>query len=95
MTEDPKRWSQPFAHCWALTMHRSASACRPSAERDSMSGTFNDIDGRPPWLLSLRMWQKKAGYYFSGAEKGRNVLILSKTDRDAYDLPVFAQVMKQ
>ena len=34
MSEEPKRWSQPFAALsLARTMHRSASGCRPSEER--------------------------------------------------------------
>ena len=39
-------------HCSVLTVHRLALDFRPSVVKDSMSGTFNDIDV-PPTLVSF------------------------------------------
>ena len=44
MTEDPKRWSQPFAATSRLLTAAQMGFGLPSiGGKDSMSGTFNDI----------------------------------------------------
>ncbi len=95
MTEDPKRWSQPFAALLGA-YHAQIGFGLPSiGGKDSMSGTFNDIDV-PPTLVSFAVDVAKEQDIISPElKKGGDVLILVKTDRDAYDLPVFDQVMKQ
>ena len=53
MTEDPKRWSQPFAALLgAYAAHRWDSDFRPSAEKTVCPEHFNDIDV-PPTLVSF------------------------------------------
>ena len=51
MTEDPHRWSQPFA---ALCAYDTQQFGLPSIGRDSMSGLFEDIDVPPKTLVCLQ-----------------------------------------
>lgn len=59
MNEDPKRWSQPFAALLGAYDAQIGFGLPSIGGKDSMSGTFNDIDV-PPTLVSLQwMWQRK------------------------------------
>ena len=52
MTEDPRRWSQPFAALLGSFDAQMGFALPSIGGKDSMSGTFNDIDV-PPTLVSF------------------------------------------
>ena len=52
MTEDPKRWSQPFAALLGAFEAQMRYGLPSIGGKDSMSGTFNDIDV-PPTLVSF------------------------------------------
>ncbi len=52
MTEDPKRWSQPFAALLGAYDAQIGFGLPSIGGKDSMSGTFNDIDV-PPTLVSF------------------------------------------
>ncbi|MBE6014865.1 MAG: phosphoribosylformylglycinamidine synthase [Lachnospiraceae bacterium] len=52
MTEDPKRWSQPFAALLGAYEAQMKLGLPSIGGKDSMSGTFNDIDV-PPTLISF------------------------------------------
>ena len=52
MTEDPKRWSQPFAALLGAYDAQMGFGLPSIGGKDSMSGTFNDIDV-PPTLVSF------------------------------------------
>ena len=52
MTEDPKRWSQPFAALLGAYAAQLGFGLPSIGGKDSMSGTFNDIDV-PPTLVSF------------------------------------------
>ena len=52
MTEDPKRWSQPFAALLGAYAAQMGFGLPSIGGKDSMSGTFNDIDV-PPTLVSF------------------------------------------
>ena len=52
MTEDPKRWSQPFAALLGAFEAQLRFGLPSIGGKDSMSGTFNDIDV-PPTLVSF------------------------------------------
>ena len=52
MTEDPKRWSQPFAALLGAYDAQLGFGLPSIGGKDSMSGTFNDIDV-PPTLVSF------------------------------------------
>ena len=53
MTEDPKRWSQPFSALLGAYAAQIGFGLPSIGGKDSMSGTFNDIDV-PPTLVILR-----------------------------------------
>ena len=53
MTSDPERWSQPFAALLGAYDAQIGYGLASIGGKDSMSGTFNDIDV-PPTLVSLR-----------------------------------------
>jgi phosphoribosylformylglycinamidine synthase len=52
MTEDPERWSQPFAALLGAYAAQMGFGLPSIGGKDSMSGTFNDIDV-PPTLVSF------------------------------------------
>ena len=52
MTEDPRRWSQPFAALLGSFDAQMGFGLPSIGGKDSMSGTFNDIDV-PPTLVSF------------------------------------------
>ena len=52
MTSDPERWSQPFAALLGAYDAQIGYGLASIGGKDSMSGTFNDIDV-PPTLVSL------------------------------------------
>ncbi|MBO4799332.1 MAG: phosphoribosylformylglycinamidine synthase subunit PurQ, partial [Lachnospiraceae bacterium] len=52
MTEDPRRWSQPFAALLGAYEAQMQLGLPSIGGKDSMSGTFNDIDV-PPTLVSF------------------------------------------
>ena len=52
MTEEPRRWSQPFAALLGAYDAQMGFGLPSIGGKDSMSGTFNDIDV-PPTLVSF------------------------------------------
>ena len=58
-----------------------------------MSGTFNEIDV-PPTLVSFAVdIAKEQDIVTPELKKAGSKLVLLKVDKDAYDLPVYSQVM--
>ena len=95
MTEDPKRWSQPFAALLGAYSAQIGFGLPSIGGKDSMSGTFNDIDV-PPTLVSFAVDVAKQQDIISPElKKAGNLLVLVKVDKDEYQLPVYAQVMDQ
>ena len=60
MTEDPARWSQPFAALLGAYDAQIGFGLPSIGGKDSMSGTFNDIDV-PPTLVSFAVDVAKYG----------------------------------
>ncbi len=65
MTEDPKRWSQPFAALLGAYEAQIGFGLPSIGGKDSMSGTFNDIDV-PPTLVSLQSILQRKRYHYTG-----------------------------
>ena len=66
MTEDPHRWSQPFAALLGAYSAQLGYGLPSIGGKDSMSGTFEDIDV-PPTLVSFRSRHcKRERHYFTG-----------------------------
>ena len=95
MTEDPKRWSQPFAALLGA-YHAQLGFGLPSiGGKDSMSGTFQDIDV-PPTLVSFAVdMALEQEIITPELKEAGNKLIWLRIERDSYDLPVYSQVMEQ
>ncbi len=95
MTEDPKRWSQPFAALLGA-YHAQLGFGLPSiGGKDSMSGTFQEIDV-PPTLVSFAVDMAVEGDLITPELKSPgNKLVWLRIERDSYDLPVYGQVMEQ
>ena len=60
MTEDPKRWSQPFAALLGAYEAQMGFGLPSIGGKDSMSGSFNEIDV-PPTLVSFAVDTAKTG----------------------------------
>ncbi|MCH5253577.1 MAG: phosphoribosylformylglycinamidine synthase [Lachnospiraceae bacterium] len=94
MTEDPKRWSQPFAALLGAYRAQMAYGLPSIGGKDSMSGTFNDIDV-PPTLVSFAVdIGKQQNVITPELKKAGNKLVLFRIPKDGYDLPEFEKVMK-
>ena len=95
MTEDPKRWSQPFAALLGAYAAQLGFGLPSIGGKDSMSGTFNEIDV-PPTLVSFAVDVNRYQNIVSPElKKAGSKLVLLRIDKDKYDLPVYGQVMDQ
>ena len=95
MTEDPKRWSQPFAALLGAYAAQIGFGLPSIGGKDSMSGTFQDIDV-PPTLVSFAVdMAVEKEIITPELKKPGNKLVWLKIDRDEYDLPVYSQIMDQ
>ena len=93
MSEDPKRWSQPFAALLGAFDAQIGFGLPSIGGKDSMSGTFNDIDV-PPTLVSFAVDVAKEKDVISPELKqAGNRLVRFSIQKDAYDLPDYEQVM--
>ena len=92
MSEDPKRWSQPFAALLGSYEAQLGFGLPSIGGKDSMSGTFNEIDV-PPTLVSFALDVASDKTMISPElKKAGNKLVLFQIEKDAYDLPVYEQV---
>ncbi len=93
MNEDPKRWSQPFAALLGAYDAQIGFGLPSIGGKDSMSGTFNDIDV-PPTLVSFAVdVAKEKDIITPELKKEGNQLVLFTIDKDKFDLPKYDQVM--
>lgn len=94
MTEDPARWSQPFSALLGAYRAQLEFGLPSIGGKDSMSGTFNEIDV-PPTLVSFAVDVAKYPEIITPELKTPgNLLIKFKIEQDSYHLPVFEQVQK-
>ena len=95
MTEDPKRWSQPFAALLGAYAAQMGFGLPSIGGKDSMSGTFNDIDV-PPTLVSFAVDVAKLQDVITPElKKAGNKLVWLRAPKDQYDLPDYAGIMNQ
>ena len=93
MNKDPKRWSQPFAALLGAYDAQIGFGLPSIGGKDSMSGTFNDIDV-PPTLVSFAVdVAKEQDVITPELKKAGNKLVLFTIDKNEYDLPVYEKVM--
>ena len=95
MTEDPKRWSQPFAALLGAYAAQMGFGLPSIGGKDSMSGTFNDIDV-PPTLVSFAVDVAKIQDVITPElKKAGNKLVWLRAPKDSYDLPDYPALMEQ
>ena len=93
MSEDPKRWSQPFAALLGAYSAQMGFRLPSIGGKDSMSGSFNEIDV-PPTLVSFAVdVAKEKDIITPEFKKAGNPIVWFKIAKDAYDLPDYAQMM--
>ena len=95
MTEDPHRWSQPFAALLGAYNAQLGFGLPSIGGKDSMSGTFEDIDV-PPTLVSFAVdIAKEKDIISPELKKAGNKLVWLRIETDDYDIPVYEKVMEQ
>ena len=95
MTEDPKRWSQPFSALLGAYAAQMGFGLPSIGGKDSMSGTFNEIDV-PPTLVSFAVDVAKIQDVITPElKKAGNKLVWLRAPHDQYDLPDYAGIMDQ
>ena len=95
MTEDPHRWSQPFAALLGAYDAQLGFGLPSIGGKDSMSGTFNDIDV-PPTLVSFAVDVASDKTIITPElKKAGNKLVLLTVPRNEYDLPDYGYMMDQ
>ncbi len=94
MNEKPERWSQPFLALLGAFDAQLGFGLPSIGGKDSMSGSFGDIDV-PPTLVSFAVTTAKAGNMISPElKKAGNVLVRFHIEKDEYDLPIYSNAMR-
>ena len=94
MTEDPKRWSQPFAALLGAYDAQMGFGLPSIGGKDSMSGTFNDIDV-PPTLVSFAVdVAKEKDIITPEFKEVGSKIVKFEICRDQYEKPNYECMMK-
>ncbi|MCF0132124.1 MAG: phosphoribosylformylglycinamidine synthase, partial [Pseudobutyrivibrio sp.] len=94
MSEEPSRWSQPFAALLGAYKAQVELGLPSIGGKDSMSGTFNEIDV-PPTLVSFAVdWGKQEEIITPEFKSANNKIMLFRSLKDAYDQPNYEMVKK-
>jgi phosphoribosylformylglycinamidine synthase len=94
MTSDARRWSQPVSALLGAYSAQIGFGLPSIGGKDSMSGTFNEIDV-PPTLISFAVDVAKQQDIITPELKAAgNKLVLFEISKDAYDMPVYEEVKK-
>lgn len=89
---DPKRWGKPMAALLGAFKAQLEMGCGSIGGKDSMSGTFENIDV-PPTLVSFAVSTAKADKVVSTEfKKAGNKVIYIEPEYDADGLPVFSSI---
>ncbi len=93
MTEEPSRWSQPFAALLGAYDAQIGYGLPSIGGKDSMSGTFNDVDV-PPTLVSFAVdVAKQQDILTPELKQAGDRLVVFEIAKDEYDLPRYDEVM--
>ena len=99
MSEDPKRWSQPFAALLGAYAAQMGFGLPSIGGKDSMSGTFNDEQhgeiNVPPTLVSFAMDVASHKDIITPEFKrpGSKIVVFA-IEKDEYDLPEYDRIME-
>ena len=92
MTSDPERWSQPFAALLGAYDAQIGFGLPSIGGKDSMSGTFNDIDV-PPTLVSFAVDIAKQDEILTPElKKAGSRLVRFRIEKDEFDIPMYDSV---
>ena len=95
MTEDPSRWSQPFAALLGAYAAQLGFGLPSIGGKDSMSGSFNEIDV-PPTLVSFAVdVAKQKDVITPELKKAGSKLVWLRLPKAEYDLPNFEALKEQ
>ncbi len=94
MTSDPERWSQPFAALLGAYDAQIGYGLPSIGGKDSMSGTFNEIDV-PPTLVSFAVdVAELKDIVTPELKEAGDQLLQFWFDKDEFDIPVYDHAMK-
>lgn len=94
MTGDPARWSQPFSALLGAYDAQIGFGLPSIGGKDSMSGTFGDIDV-PPTLVSFAVdTAKHTDIITPELKEAGNILVKFNLQKDVYDIPIYKEVME-
>ena len=94
MSEDPSRWSQPFAALLGAFDAQLGFGMASIGGKDSMSGTFNNIDV-PPTLVSFAVdVAKQQDIITTELKKEGDALVLFSVPKDEFDIPVYKDTLE-
>ena len=98
MTEEPARWSQPFAALLGAYSAQMGFGLPSIGGKDSMSGTFNDEKhgeiNVPPTLVSFAVdVASHKDIITPEFKKAGSKIVVFRIEKDGYDLPVYNQIM--
>ena len=98
MTEDASRWGAPFAALLGAYNAQLGFGLPSIGGKDSMSGTFNDEKhgeiNVPPTLVSFAVDVASSRHIITPElKKAGNKLVVFRIEKDAYDLPVYSQIL--
>ncbi|MCH5341370.1 MAG: phosphoribosylformylglycinamidine synthase [Acetatifactor sp.] len=92
MSGEPERWSQPFAALLGAYDAQIGFGLPSIGGKDSMSGTFNDIDV-PPTLVSFAVdIAKQDEIVTPELKKAGNKLVRFEIKKDDFDIPMYDAV---
>ena len=95
MTEDPHRWSQPFAALLGAYSAQLGYGLPSIGGKDSMSGSFNDIDVPPTLCSFAEDVAKLSDVVTDELKEAGDVLVKFTIKKDEYDLPDYDFIMSQ
>ena len=94
MTNNPSSWGEPFAALLGAYDAQIGFGLPSIGGKDSMSGSFMDIDV-PPTLVSFAVDTAKLRNVVTPEfKKNDNQLLLFKIEKDEFGLPMYAEVME-
>ncbi|MCD8301044.1 MAG: phosphoribosylformylglycinamidine synthase [Clostridiales bacterium] len=94
MTEEPHRWSQPFAALLGAYSAQMGFGLPSIGGKDSMSGSFNEIDV-PPTLVSFAVdVAHERDIVTPELKAAGDALVVFDIEKDEYDLPVYTAAAK-
>ena len=95
MTGDAKRWGMPLSALLGAYSAQIGLGLPSIGGKDSMSGTFNDIDV-PPTLVSFAVdVNSYMNIVTTEFKEAGNLILKLDVDKDEYDLPVYSDVLSK